>query len=334
MESDKAAELQEGGKVKRERTIPWSWLCCALLASPAGAQEKQTGGEVAWSRRAALFDYDRSADLALEERAVTTREGVDVRDVSFVAIPGHATGRVAGYIVMPGSVVKRPCAAVLWVHWLGEPATTNRTQFLEEAVALARRGVVSVLVDAMWAKPRWYPDRVLEEDYANSVRQVVALRRALDLLLSLPDVDKSRVAFVAHDYGAMYGTIVVAVHPGVRTCVWIAPTVSLTDWAFFVRKPASMESYLERNRVLELKDYLRATTGVSTFMQFAGHDEYVPRARGEEYFAAANEPKQMRLYEAAGHGMEAPSAIREDRTAWLARELGLTSDPSFLQQRP
>jgi len=273
--------------------------------------------------RLPLFSYDRQASFALEEKPVLNRDGVSLRDISFAAIPGSADGRTAAYVVTPGPAVNRPYAGVLWVHWLGAPATTNRTQFLDEAVALARRGVVSLLVDAMWAKPKWYRSRVLEEDYANSIRQVVALCRAMDLLVSLPDVDRSRVAFVAHDYGAMYGTIAVAVHPGVRTCVWVAPTASLTDWAFFVKKPVSMEAYLEQNRPLELMDYLRATTGVSTLMQFAGHDEYVPRAKADAYFAAASEPKQVRRYEPAGHEMTAPPAIREDRTAWLARELGL-----------
>jgi hypothetical protein len=292
-----------------------------LLSFPAHAEDSGAGRLL--SERLPLFAYDRHADFALEEKAVSDRDGVSVRDVSFAAVPGRPDGRVAAYLVIPGPRVRRPHAGVLWMHWLGEPTTTNRTEFLDEAVALARRGVVSVLPDAMWAKPRWYPSRVLEEDYANSIRQVVALCRAMDLLLSQPDIDQSRVGFVAHDYGAMYGTMAVAVHPGVRTCVWITPTASLTDWAFFSKKPAAMEVYLEQNRVLELKDYLHATTGVSTFTQFAGHDEYVSAATAGEFFAAVNEPKQTRLYKAAGHEMTSPPAIREDRTAWLVRELGL-----------
>ena len=293
-----------------------------LLVSPIGAKDP-AAADRHLSERLPLFAYDRTAGFALEEKAVSDRGGVRVRDVSFLAIPGSADGRTAGFIVTPTAGVRRPCAGVLWVHWLGAPATTNRTQFLEEAVNLARHGVVSVLVDAMWAKPKWYASRVLEVDYANSIRQVVALGRAMDLLRSLPNVDKSRIGFVAHDYGAMYGTIAVAVHPGVRTCVWIAPTSSLMNWAFFVKKPASMEAYLKQNQVLELKDYLRATTGVSAFMQFAGHDEYVSRANAKEYFAAANGPKQTHRYEAAGHEMSAPPEIRADRTAWLVRELDL-----------
>lgn len=291
------------------------------LAFSAGAQD--TPASQLLHERLPLFAYDRHASLGLDEKTVSDRGGVSVHDVSFLAIPGSPDGRITAYIVTPGLQVKRPCAGILWVHWLGDPATTNRTEFLDEAVALGRHGVVSVLIDAMWSKPKWYPSRVLEEDYANSVRQVVALCRAMDLLLSFPDVDKARIGFVAHDYGAMYGTIAATVHSGVRTCVWIAPTASLTDWAFFAKKPASMEAYLKQNRVLELGDYLRATSGASTFTQFAGHDKYVTREKAAAFFAAASEPKQTHTYETAGHEMIAPVDVRGDRTAWLVKELGL-----------
>ena len=40
---------------------------------------------------------------------------------------------------------------VLFVHWLGDAATTNHTEFEADAVALARRGAVCVLLDAMWS---------------------------------------------------------------------------------------------------------------------------------------------------------------------------------------
>jgi cephalosporin-C deacetylase-like acetyl esterase len=217
---------------------------------------------------------------------------------------------------------------VLWVHWLGDPQTTNRTQYLEEAQALAARGVVSVLVDAMWARPRWYRDRVLEEDYRTSVGQVIALRRALDLLLAQPGVDRSRVALVGHDYGAMYGAIVAGVDGRAKTHVLIAPTASLLDWAFFYgKKPVSMEAYRREHDALSLCDHLAAAPGVAFYFQFAEKDEYVPLPRALALFGAPAGVKQLSIYGGAGHEMAAPAAIRADRTAWLARELALVSAP-------
>jgi dienelactone hydrolase len=271
--------------------------------------------------RRALFTYARSADLQLEEKSTETRGDATVRDVSFVAVPGATPQRIAAYIVAPKN--RAPRAAILWVHWLGNPATTNRTEFFDEAVALAGRGVVSVLPDCMWSKPRWYRDRKLEEDYDNSVAQVIAIRRALDLLTQQPGAAPLPVGLVGHDYGGMYSTIALGLEPRVKTAVLIAVTASLTDWAFFTQQPASKEDYLKKNGPLELRDYLGALVGTSILFQFAEKDRFVPLENTQLSFAAAPASKQMIVYGGAEHAMIAPATIRTDRTAWLVRELGL-----------
>ena len=83
--------------------------------------------------QAALFRYDPAADLKVEEAGVEKQGTVSVHDIRFTPVPGAEP--VKAYIVVPEG--KGPFAGVLWVHWLGVPATTNRTQFLKEAVDLA-----------------------------------------------------------------------------------------------------------------------------------------------------------------------------------------------------
>src|SRR5262249_57326088 len=111
-------------------------------------------------------------------------------------------------LVVPKSAA--PHAGVLFVHWLGEPETTNRSEFVADAIALANAGTVSLLIDAMWSAPKWFKTRTTETDYAASIDQVKDLRRALDFLLAQEGVDPARVAFVGHDFGGMYGSIVPA----------------------------------------------------------------------------------------------------------------------------
>lgn len=273
--------------------------------------------------RAPLFAYDTAAPFEVTGRSSEVCGMVCVDDITFTVATAAERWTVNAYLVAPDPEETRPCAGILWIHWLGDPATTSRVQFLDEAVALAERGVVSVLVDAMWARPGWYRNRVLEEDYANSVKQVIALRRALDLVRAQPRVDPARIGLVAHDYGAMYGTLALALDAKVKTAVLIAATPSFHDWAFFAKKPASMDEYLKQNAPLEIVDYLGALRGPGLFMQFAGKDEYVPFDRAEAFFAAANGPKEKKLYPDADHAMTQPAAIREDRTAWLVRALEL-----------
>lgn len=301
------------------RITPASLALAALLASPALAQ---TADEFAAQR--ALFNYDASIPLGVVEKGVDRREGVSIRDVTFNALMGKD---IAAYIVTPEG--KGPFAAVLWVHWLGEPETTNRTQFLNEAAKLAPQGVVSVLVDAMWStavNPDWFGKRVPEEDYANSIRQVVALRRALDLLLSLPDVDKARVGLVGHDYGGMYSMIMAGVDKRDRACAFVAVVPSLNDWAFLGPPPKSKTAYLVQNSMLELTDYLRQMKGVPIFLQFGAKDVYVSRVdTGIIARAAGILPKDvaaMRKIYDADHDMKLPE-IAADREAFLVKELGL-----------
>jgi hypothetical protein len=267
--------------------------------------------------QAALFRYDAAADLKVEEAGVEKQGTASVHDIRFTPVPGAEP--VKAYVVVPEG--KGPFAGMLWVHWLGEPATTNRTEFLEEATSLASKGVVSLLVDAMWSAPEWYVKRVPEQDYDNSIRQVIALRRAMDLLVSRPDVDKARIGYVGHDYGGMYGMIANGVDRRAHTYVYIAVVPSLNDWAFFAQQPPSKAAYLRRNAVLELTDYLRQVKNASTLFQFANKDVYVSRADTQVVMGATSAPKERRFYD-ADHAMAVPQA-KADRDAWLLKELGL-----------
>src|SRR5262249_21342082 len=177
------------------------------LAGVAAAGAPAAGAED-FASRAALFRYEAQAPLDAKEVAVENRAGASVHDLTFAPRAGE-TGKA--YLVLPEG--PGPFAGVLWVHWLGQPETPNRTQYLAEAVALAPRGFVSLLVDAMWSAPDWYGNRVPDQDYENSIRQVIALRRAMDLLCARPEVDKARIGFVGHDYGGMYGMLMAGLGP-------------------------------------------------------------------------------------------------------------------------
>lgn len=263
-----------------------------------------------------LFNYDRSIPLGVVEMKVEMREGALVHDVMFNALTGKD---VAAYVVTPQG--QGPFAAVLFVHWLGDPETTNRNQFLTEAVKLASQGVVSVLVDAMWStsvNPDWFGKRVLEQDYGNSIRQVIALRRGMDLLLSQPGVDKSRVGLVGHDYGGMYSMMMAGVDPRAKAYVYVAVAPSLNDWAFLGPQPKSKAEYLRQNAMLELTDYLRQMKNASTFLQFGTKDIYVSRV-DTGIIASAAGTKNRKFYE-TDHAMNLPEIVA-DRDAFLLKEL-------------
>lgn len=266
-----------------------------------------------------LFAYDDIADFDVQVIDTRYQDNVTVQDISFIGVPDKT--RVSAYLVRPSSG-NAPCAGVLWAHWLGEEKS-NREEFLDEAITMAASGVVSLLVDTMWSAPDWYPNRILEDDYANGIAQVIELRRAMTLLSAQPNIDEARMGFVGHDYGGMYGTLMAGVDQKAKTYVLLAVTPSFYDWAFYTRKPESMETYQAQNDVLEPMQYLQQINNASFLFQFAENDFYVPEPKRQEYYNHAPKPKKMMVYAEAEHNMIL-SEIRDDRQAWLRTELGLS----------
>jgi dienelactone hydrolase len=263
-----------------------------------------------------LFAYDKSAPLNVQETGRETRGAALVRDLTFTP----ADQPVKAYLVSPATGAG-PHAAILYVHWLGDPPTTNRTQFLDEAVALAGRGVVSLLVEGMWAKPGWYKDRIPEEDHAHAIRQVIELRRAMDLLLAQPGIDLKRVAFVGHDFGAMYGMMAEALDRRAKTCVFLAPTPHFIDWFLFRQQPKDLAAYKAQLAAIDPVLFVPKLAPAPVFFQFANKDFYITAEEAAEFYAAAGPRKQLATYE-ADHGLHPPE-VAADRVAWLGRELGL-----------
>ena len=291
-------------------------MLVGALAFAAAPARGGSAAAAAFAERVALFAYDTRADLGIQERGVEQRDGVAIHDLSFVAVP-ETKQRVNAYLVVPpGSGVH---AGVVWVHWLGEPKTSNRTQYRDEAVALAAQGIESLLVDAMWSDPDWYAKRDPDQDFAASIRQVIALRRAMDLLVARPGVDSKRIGYVGHDFGGMYGMLAAGVDRRAKTYVFMAVAPSLLEWAFFATQPKSKIDYIHKNAPLELSEFVHRIDNASVLFQFAKNDAYVSRASTGVLLNAANAPKERKFYD-ADHAMNKPE-IAQDRDAWLSKEL-------------
>ena len=172
-----------------------------------------------------LFRYDSTQLLNIEEKSSENRSGAVIHDILFNDTAGQS---MTAYLVVPQG--KGPFAAILYVHWLEDPATSNRTQFLKEAEELAPRGTVSLLVNMPWSAPNWFRNRNMKGDYDFSIRQVQNLRRAIDVLARRSDVDPKRIAYVGHDFGATYGAVLLGVDARVRYAVLMAGTPILSDW--------------------------------------------------------------------------------------------------------
>ena len=266
------------------------------------------------------FSYDRRLPLDVRDTKIEDRDGIQVRDITYANLSG---GRTAAYLVGPPG--KSRCAGILFVHWYEPPAPdSNRTQFLGQAVTLARHGAISLLIETMWSDPNWFRTRKQADDYDNSVRQVKELRRALDVLLSLGRVDPMRLAYVGHDFGAMYGALLPAVDGRPTAYALQAGTMSFSEWFLLGPKleGEARRQFIEQLAPLDPVRYIGAAAPHPVLFQFAHTDRFVPVDKAEAFFAAAKEPKQILWYD-AGHGLN-DQAVK-DRMEWLVRQLRLSA---------
>jgi cephalosporin-C deacetylase-like acetyl esterase len=275
----------------------------AALAAGSLAAASRAGDD-------SLFDYDRARPLDVRESEVA------LRNVSYADASGQ---RAEATVVAPVAAGRHP--GVLFVHWYEEPAqNADRTQFLPDALALARRGVASLLVDTPWSAPEWFNTRDPADDLAMSVRQVKALRRQLDVLASLDQVDPMRIAFVGHDFGAMFGAVVASVDRRPKALVFVAGTVDFSDWYLLGRKldAAARRKVEQELAPLAPVRHVARVAPAALLFQFARKDPYVPREAADALVSAASDPKEARFYD-CGHEMNR-DAMR-DRVDWLVRTL-------------
>lgn len=213
-------------------------------------------------------------------------------------------------------------AAVLFLHWFDTEAPDgNRTQFLDEAVALAaNHGVVSVLPQGRFPWAAGPTDAVADASRIRS--EVAAHRRALDLLAARPDVDTERIGLVGHDFGGMHGIVLAAEDERIAAAVAIAATPRWGDW-FLPFWPIAGDrwEYLRALSPLDPITRIGELAPRPVLLQFAKGDFYIADMTGLELHRAAGDPKDLRAY-AGDHAMREPQA-RRDRTDFLVRSLRL-----------
>jgi dienelactone hydrolase len=240
------------------------------------------------------FPYDRTASFNVKQVAVKVRNGVTIQDITYTGTNGDT---VPAYLVIPKGSGK--FAGIIWGHWLMDgAANANRTEFLDEAIALAPSGVVSLLIDDAHVRPGFKPVPGIGPGLM--AQQVVDLRRGLDLLLSRADIDATRVAYVGHSYDSVAGAILDAMDKRIAAFVFMGGP----QFGFSFAKP-----------------YADKLGPAPALFQYGLHDdEFVPVAAAKEYIAKASGPKTVKFYD-AGHALNAEA--RMDRDNFLSETLKL-----------
>jgi cephalosporin-C deacetylase-like acetyl esterase len=273
-----------------------------------------------------LIDYSKDDPLDFREEAPPRYENsVIIHDISF---SNALDGRIRAYLVVPEG--QGPFPTIEFVHWLEpEAENSNRSQFLPSAIELGAKGFLSILPEAFWATTpdefKMDPTLPWKTEYDHDkqlcITQIVDLLRTHDLLLSRSDVDKDRIGFVGHDFGAMYGSVLPSLVSDYKAFVLIACTIRFSDWFRFGSEleAAIFEQYVAAMAVFDPINHIANATPAPILFQFADNDFYVPKQTALEYYNAASEPKELRWYE-ADHGMN-EQTFQEMRD-WIQDKLG------------
>ncbi|HKO45710.1 MAG TPA: hypothetical protein VJU84_20705 [Pyrinomonadaceae bacterium] len=278
----------------------------------------------------AHWDYDKTAPLGIKEIGVEKRGDVTIHDFTYASPKG---GVVPAYLVVPKG--KGPFAAVVWGHWyMGRSPMRNRKEFLDEAIALAPAGVVSLLTDGPIARPDYVADNqpFSEKQVSYLVQQVIDMRRGVDLLSQRKDVDLKRLAYVGHSYNGVVGAILSGIDKRFKAFVLMTSTTSdevtrkIPEYQEY-RKQIGVEKFEAFEKKYYWTDqgrYIALAAPATVFLQYARQEPFLDPKWVPLYVEVVSEPKRFKLYDAP-HSLNAEA--RRDRIAFLVEQLKLKSVP-------
>ena len=272
------------------------------------------------------FDYDQKAPLGIKEMGVERRGDVAIHDITYTSPKG---GVVPAYLVVPKG--KGPFAAVIWGHWYWDNSPLrNRKQFLDEAVALARAGVVSLLTDGPVARPGHVASKdPLDDRVATDfLQQAIDMRRGVDVLIARKDVDAKRIAYVGHSYNAGIGALLSGVDRRFKAFVLMAGSMSdevgreTKEYEEFRQKvgPEKLDAFNAKYVYLDQGKYVSHAAPAFVFLQYATQEKFLTPERARQYEKVVSEPKRLKIYDAP-HALNAEA--RRDRIAFLTEQLKL-----------
>jgi hypothetical protein len=259
------------------------------------------------------FDYDASAPLDVEELKSEVKDGAVVHDITYAG----PEGRIDAFLITPQG--DGPYPAVEFMP--GAPGA--KYTFYTDAIELAKAGVVSLLPNPPYARPPIEDVVVFEpSDKDGIVQEVKEMRRGIDVLVSRPEVDPSRLGYVGFSWGASLGGIFSAVERRVHSFVLMSlvPRLS-TDMRKLAEEQdieGDLDAYEQAMQPIDAITYLPHAAPSAVFLQAGELDTRPSPEDTREAFAVTSDPKKLQMYDAV-HELNAQA--KADARAWLLGRL-------------
>ena len=289
-----------------------AFLAVLILVS-CGGGGKETASDP-------VYGYDESEPIARRDNGLANSDyPIKIHDISY---DGGAE-RVPGFLLLPPG--DGPYPAVIYLHGQGG----DRLEMLYTASWIAGRRAVALTVESPYS-----PNRSIElgtgvaglrKERDRTVQGVVELRRAVDLLQSLPQVDDDKIGFVGYSAGARSGAILAGVERRIRAFVFMSGGEDSVDEFMTLvdeKQRAEVRPLLEDTDGLK---YIGQASPSQLFFQAGRRDSVVPRDALETLIRAGSRPKKVSWYD-AGHDLAVAKA-QNDQLNWLAVVLEIEGPP-------
>ncbi len=273
------------------------------------------------------FDYDRAQPFDHSMERLASKPHAELFGGSF---PGPRGGRINYVLVVPNKG-KPPYAGVIFQHGGGQ----SMSNYISEAIVLARAGAVSIIPDAPARGEGKNSDiRAMKleasRDYWAEI--VISQRRVLDFLLTRRDVDPRRIGYAGHSYGGIAGAVLAGIEKRIATFILIGLVASSArhmeeNGLDFWRQYRSSLSPEDLRRTLELvsqvdpERFLPQATAPILFQCARFDSEDLIRECGIAHKLAGSSTKPLRWYD-VDHNFVDLEATR-DRLYWLEKQLRL-----------
>jgi dienelactone hydrolase len=293
------------GVVSRCALVGVLVACVAAVAGCGGS-----GGEAS---AVGPFGYDAGQALRVVDRGRVNHDyPIAVDDVSYTSGPD----RVSAYLVRPaGKHGKLP--AVVYLHGAGG----DRQELLVPATWIAARGAIAMTITApseFAPEPRVKGVPFLRWQAGIQERDVVAVRRAVDLLAARKDVDPKRIGFVGWSAGSHTGAILAGVEPRLHAVVLMSCGVAPVSEYVSLARPALRAPIRRYLGSVDPLRYVRGARASELLLQDGRTDTVVPHAALLTVIQATPHGTEVRWYP-AGHALN--NRAYRDQLTFLAEKL-------------
>jgi dienelactone hydrolase len=264
------------------------------------------------------FAYDASAPLGYRDAGIVNQDyPIKVHNVSFASPRG---GRVLGYLTVPPG--EGPYPAVIFLHGSGG----SRLNFVPEASWLSARRMIGLTLDSPFVRPGPTLSGLagVRRESDLGVQAVVDVRRAVDVLRSLPEVDDDHIGLLGYSAGAKTAAIAAGVEPRLEAIVLVSGGAPSLDAFIRAAPPALRAKVRPLLQVTDPSRYVGEAKG-ALLLQIGREDQVVPQADLQAMVDAAGDA-EVKRYDAGHHLVTIAPAIY-DQLDWLADKLDAHGEP-------